>query len=265
MQFAPRATHRFAGGSGTLPSNPPRPNCATFHRTQRAPPLRPETACAPPFRGPTLASRSTPKSRSPPRPRGKPFQRASTSLGVALRFAKSFEKLGNQISGHRRAISRRGSNVVDRPDLGRRRLSRQQHERRIERAFRFSSRSVSARRTGIGATLPRAIRTSCDRSILHSCPAPRCTPWKWPARCAFPLCARRKNTRQIASAGTPRGSARPPPASSSCSPCENSRYGTRRSPRTETSISSASYASSAGKESAAGDALTILPPSVPRF
>ena len=238
------AIHRSAGDCETLPSSPPRsdPRQISSDAASSAT-LRPAAACAPPS----------------PRAHAREPQQGRISFSASLR--------GKRIPAlqHRRSCSRVAPRqafreilppdsrttaarylAVDRiSSIGRISAAAVFLAKRHERSHRaaFAVQEFVPFRPSEAAPARRFRAQSAHRGSTPSSTRPSAAMQTFEIACALRVPTFRayaKHIRRIAVAGTSPGSVHPPPASSSCSQCETSRYGTRRSPRTETRISSAS-------------------------
>ena len=192
----PRAFRRFADGFETLRPIALAQIAPDLRRTPPAAQLHPQAAFAPPFAAPTLANRSKAESHTPLHPTAVDSSAPALHSWLSAGCAQLFEKLSDQITRHRRAISRRGSNVVDRQDFRRRGFSRQQQ------TDAGSMRLPDQNPFRLGQT-KRHRRNASDRDAhvaqslrFQRGPAPRRRPSRSPARCAFPPCACRKHIPQ---------------------------------------------------------------------
>src|ERR1700693_6655698 len=117
------------------PASPIPPNSAKFRPTQLEALVRRGEVFAHPFHPPTLVSHSPAVSHP------RPLQWEENSSAPAHHSyrlptaAQLLEKFGDQIASHRRAVSRRGSNVINRLDRGACHFSTQFHEFRLDRLF----------------------------------------------------------------------------------------------------------------------------------
>src|SRR5260370_26767770 len=110
------AIRQCENGCEMPPASPILPNCAKFRPTPLEALLRREAVFAQPFHPPTLVSRSTAVSH---RPLLQWEENSSEPAHHSYRLttaAQLFEEFRDQIASHRRAVSRRGSNVINRLD-----------------------------------------------------------------------------------------------------------------------------------------------------
>src|SRR3984893_938639 len=117
------------------PASPIPTNCARFRPTPLEALLRREAAFAQPFHPPTLVSHSTAVSH---RRLLEWEENSSAPAHHSYRLpaaAQLLEKFRNQIASHRRAVSRRGSKVINRLDRGACHFSSQLHAVWLDRVF----------------------------------------------------------------------------------------------------------------------------------
>src|SRR5713226_9683493 len=110
------------------PASPIPPNCARFRPTPLEALLRREAVFAQSFHPPMLVSHSTAVSH---RPLLQWEENSSAPAHHSYRLptaAQLLEEFRDQIASHRRAVSRRGSNVIDRLDRSGCHFSSQLHE-----------------------------------------------------------------------------------------------------------------------------------------